>query len=59
MSIGKKDSLVNGVREIEANFKYAKSKINEDNLSQRLPYSLPNHVTIDQLENVFVFDLET
>ena len=32
----RKDFLVNGVGEIEANFKYVKSKINEDKFPQRI-----------------------
>ena len=55
----RKDSLLNGVIEIERNFKYVKNKINENNLKQRIRYRFPKHETIDQLENVFVFDLET
>ena len=47
------------MNEIERNFKYVKNKINENNLKQRIPYRFPKHETIDQLENVFVFDLET
>ena len=34
-------------------------KINEKNLKQRIRYRFPKHETIDQLKNVFVFDLET
>ena len=55
----RKDSLLNGVQEIENNFKYVKNKINENNLKQRILCQFPKHETIDQLENVFVFDLET
>ena len=33
--------------------------INEDNLNQSIRYGLPKHETIDQLLNVFVFELET
>ena len=55
----RKDSLLNGVQEIENNFKYVKNKINENNLKQRIRYRFPKHETIDQLKNVFVFDLET
>ena len=55
----RKDSLLNGVQEIENNFKYIKNKINENNLKQRIRYRFPKYETIDQLENVFVFDLET
>ena len=55
----RKDSLLNGVDEIENNFRYVKNKINENNLKQRILYRFPKHETIDQLENVFVFDLET
>ena len=55
----RKDSLLNGVHEIENNFKYIKNKINENNLKQRILYRFPKHEPINQLENVFVFDLET
>ena len=55
----RKDSLLNGVDEIDKNFKYIKNKINEDNLKQRICYRFPKYGKIDQLENVFVFDLET
>ena len=55
----RKDSLLNGVQEIENNFKYVKNIINENNLKQRIVYRFPKHETINQLENVFVFDLET
>ena len=55
----RKDFLLNGVQEIEKNFKYVKNKINENNLKQRLPYRFPKHEPMNQLENVFVFDLET
>ena len=55
----RRDSLLNGVNEIENNFKYIKNKINEDNLKQRIRYRFPKHEILDQLENVFVFDLET
>ena len=55
----RKDSLLNGVNEIEKNFNYVKNKINENNLKQRIRCRFPKHQTIDQLKNVFVFDLET
>ena len=55
----RKDSLLNGVQEIENNFKYVKNKINENNLKKRILYRFPIHEPINQLENVFVFDLET
>ena len=55
----RKDSLLNVVREIEKNFKYVKNKINENNLKQRIRYRFPKQETIDQLENEFVFGLET
>ena len=47
------------MNEIERNFKYVKNKMNENNLKQRIRYKFPKHETIDQLENVFVFHLET
>ena len=55
----RKDSLLNGVDETDNNFKYVKNIINENNLKQRILYRFPKHETIDQLENVFVFDLQT
>ena len=55
----RKGSLLNGVDEIDKNFKYVKNKINENSLKQRFLYRFAKHETIDQLENVFVFDLET
>ena len=55
----RKDSLLNGVNEIDKNFKYVKNKINENNLKQRIRYRFPKYEPIDQLKNVFVFDLET
>ena len=55
----RKHSFFNDVDEIDKNFKYVKNKINENILKQRIRYRFPKHETIDQLENVFVFDLET
>ena len=55
----RKDSLLNGVEEIDRSFKYIKNKTDENILKQRIRYRFPKHETIDQLENVFVFDLET
>ena len=55
----RKDSLLNGVQEIENNFKYVKNIINEKNLKRRILYRFPKHETIDQLKTIFVFDLET
>ena len=55
----RRDSLLKGGDEVDKNFKYVKNKINEDNLKQRIRYRFPKHEPIDQLENVFVFDLET
>ena len=55
----RKDSLLNGVKEIETNFRYVKNETNENKLKRRIRYRFPKLETIDQLENVFVFDLET
>ena len=52
----RKDSLLNGVQEIDDNFKYVKNKMNEKNLKQRILYHFPKHKPINQLENVFVVD---
>ena len=55
----RRGSLLNGVNEIGKNFKYIKNNINENNLRRRIRYRFPKYEPIDQLENVFVFDLET
>ena len=55
----KRESLLIGVEEIDRCFEYIKNAINESNTKQRIRYRFPKHETIDQLENVFVFDLET
>ena len=55
----RKDSLLNGVEDKDRNFKYVKNSINEKNLKQRIRYTFAKHETIDQLENVFKFDIET
>ena len=54
----RKDKLFIGVEEMDRNFKYVKNKINKNNLKQRIRYRVSKHGTIDQLENVFVFDIE-
>ena len=60
MLFGRKieDLLLNAVEEVLTNFTYVK-KISEDNLSKRNRYELLKHEIIEQLENVFVFDLKT
>ena len=55
----RRDNLPNGVKVTERNFNFAKIKMNVTQPSQRLRYSFPKHETTDQLDNVFVFDLET
>ena len=55
----KRNGSLSGGKEIERNFKYFKNKRNEKILHQRLRYRFPKHEAIDQLENVFVFHLET
>ena len=55
----RKNSSLDGVEEIDKNFKYVKIKINESIFKKRIRYRFPKHEKIDQLENVFVFDLET
>ena len=44
---------------MERKFKYVMKKINLNKLTQRIRYRFPKHETVDQLENIFVFDLET
>ena len=58
MRKNRRDSLLNGVDELERNLKYVKNKISENNLKQRIRCKFPKHETIDHLENVFVFNLE-
>ena len=55
----RKDSSLNGVEEIARNFENAKYKINENHSKRRIRYRFPKHETIDQLQKVFVFDLQT
>ena len=55
----RKDSSLNGVQEIENNFKYVKNIINKNKLKRRILYRFPKYEPINQLENVLVFDLET
>ena len=52
-----RDSLFNGVDEIDKNFTFVENKKNEINLKQRIRYRLPKHETRHQLENVLVFNL--
>ena len=54
-----KNRLLNGIKEIDRNFKYGKNIINQNNLKQRIRYRFPKHETIEQSENVFMSDLET
>ena len=56
--VNRRDSLLDGVEEIEKKFKYGRSFLNENILKQRIRYRFPKHETIDQLEKLFVFDLE-
>ena len=48
----RRDSLLNGVEEIDKNFNFVKNTINENNLKERIRYSIPKHETIDLI--VFV-----
>ena len=62
MSFAKKSrlhNLLSGVEEIDRKFKFGKNAVNENILNQNFRYRFPKHETIDQLENVFVFDSET
>ena len=52
----RKNSLPNGVEEIDKSFKYVKNKINESKWKKRIRYRFPKQETIDQLENMFVID---
>ena len=56
----RKDALQNGVDGIDKIFKMLKmKKKNEISLEQRIRWKLPEHETTDQLENVFLFALQT
>ena len=54
----KKNSTIIGLGKIDPKFKKVKIKINGNNLCQMIRYRFPKHETIDQLESLFVFDLE-
>ena len=58
---GKKrsDSVLFGVEEMEGNFKYGTKKMNQGTPSQRFRYYFPRQDMVDQIENVFVFGLDT
>ena len=47
------------MEEIDKNFKHLKYKINKNYLKQRIRYRFPKHETLDELEKVFVFGLDT
>ena len=51
--------MLNGVKEVETNFKNVENNINDVKLGKRFRYWFLELETIVQLENVFVFDLET
>ena len=53
------EKVLNGVDGTDEKCKNNREKIMEDKLKQRNRYRFPKHETIDQLENVFLFDLET
>ena len=55
----RKNVSLNGAEEKERNSKKVNNKKKRKNLSQRFRYWFPKHETVDQLENVFLFDLET
>ena len=55
----RRDSLLNGTEEAHKNFKYAKKNTNENNIKQRFHYRFRKHETMNQIQNVFVFDLES
>ena len=47
------------MEEKEKNLKSNRNKMNENNLRQKIRITFPTDEAIDQLENVFVFDLES
>ena len=55
----RRDTFLNRVKEIDRKFRHVKILLNENKVKQTSRYRFPKHETIDQLENVFVFDLET
>ena len=55
----RRDCLLNWAKEMEIIFKNVEKKRNENNLSQRIRYWFPKRKTIDHLEKMFLFELET
>ena len=52
-------SLPDAIEEMENNFKYEETQINDDILQQFIEYMLPISYEMNCLYNVFAFDLET
>ena len=53
------DSLSNAAKEVEDNFKYIKNKINNTSLKNVVKYKFPFKEKYNELDNVFIFDIET
>ena len=53
------DSLSNAAKEVEDNFKYIRNRINNTNLKNVIKYSFPFKEKHNELDNVFIFDIQT
>ena len=53
------DSLPNAAKDVEDNFKYVRNRINNTNLKNVIKYSFPFKEKHNELDNVFIFDIET
>ena len=53
------DSLINAAKEVEDNFQYIRNRINNNNLKNVIKYSFPFKEKHSELDNVFIFDIET
>ena len=53
------NSLSNAAKEVEDNFKYIRNRINNTNLKNVIKYTFPFKEKHNELDNVFIFDIET
>ena len=53
------DSLSNAAKEVEDNFQYIRNRIDNNNLKNVIKYSFPFKEKHNELDNVFIFDIET
>ena len=53
------DSLSNAAKKIKDNFQYMRNRINNTNLKHIIKYTFPFKENYNELDNVFIFDIET